>query len=748
MKETEKKYAGVIIDISTETLDRPFEYRIPEALRGVLEEGMEVTIPFGKGNTERKGYVVSISDTAEFEESKLKDILRINEKSIGLEGRTLQLAAWMRHTYGGTMITAMRTVLPVKKKIKESSFRTICREADVARIREQIDSLNPVRYAGRIRLYEALLSAESIPEQMVKDKLQVSASVLRTAEKDGIIRIETTRQYRAPQARVTQEKGEAQLSEHQWAVVNRIRQEMQEETPRPALIHGITGSGKTEVYMELIAGVIAQGKQAIVLIPEIALTFQTLMRFYARFGERVSVLHSKLSDGERFDQFERAKNGELDIIIGPRSALFIPFPNPGIIIIDEEHETSYKSEKVPKYHAREVAEYIAARSHAQLVLGSATPSLEAYYRAEQGQYLLCSLKERFGGAQLPQVHIVDLREELKKGNRSFFSEKLKELLTERMIRGEQSMLFINRRGTAGFVSCRSCGFVVKCPHCDVSLTQHRDGKLRCHYCGHIEETPRLCPKCGSKYIAGFRAGTERIEEELQKWYPSIRVMRMDADTTKNKDDYECILSAFADGEADVLVGTQMIVKGHDFPNVTLVGAIAADLSLHASDYHATERTFQLLAQAAGRAGRGQKRGEVVIQTYMPEHYSIVHAAAHDYEAFYKEEIGFRDLADYPPVCHMLAMQFYSSREGTGMARAAQVAEILRCDKKFEAVQVIGPAEALIGKLKDIYRVGLYLRSKDTDLLIAAKDLVEAMQETQRGTSDVIIQFDLDPTSAF
>ncbi|MBR3516798.1 MAG: primosomal protein N' [Lachnospiraceae bacterium] len=748
MKESEKKYARIIVNIAVETLDRPFEYRIPEALRSVLEEGMEVTIPFGKANTERKGYVVAITDTAEYDEALLKDILRINEKSVGMEGRTLQLAAWMRHTYGGTMITAMRTVLPVKKKIKESTFRTICRVAETEALQEQIDSLNPVRYAGRIRLYEALLAAESIPEQMVKDKLQVSASVLKTAEKDGFIRIETTRQYRAPRARVQETAREMKLSAVQQSVVEEIREEMQQEHPRPALIHGITGSGKTEVYMELIAGVLAEGKQAIVLIPEIALTFQTLMRFYTRFGDRVSVLHSKLSDGERFDQYERAKNGELDIIIGPRSVLFIPFPKVGIIIIDEEHETSYKSEKVPKYHAREVAEYIAARDHAQLVLGSATPSLEAYYRAKNGQYRLCSLQERFGGARLPQVHIVDLREELKHGNRSFFSDKLKSLLTERMVRGEQSMLFINRRGTAGFVSCRTCGFVVKCPHCDVSLTQHRDGRLRCHYCGHEEETPKLCPKCGSKYIAGFRAGTERIEEELQKLYPSARVMRMDADTTKNKDDYERILSAFADGEADILVGTQMIVKGHDFPNVTLVGAIAADLSLHASDFHATERTFQLLAQAAGRAGRGQKRGEVVIQTYMPEHYSIVHAAAHDYEAFYEEEIGFRELADYPPVCHMLAMQFYATNETAGIARAGQVAEILRGDPRFEGVQVLGPAEALIGKLKDIYRTGLYLRSKDTELLIAAKDLVEAMQEEQRGTSDVIIQFDMDPTGAF
>ncbi|MDE6688104.1 MAG: primosomal protein N', partial [Lachnospiraceae bacterium] len=377
-----------------------------------------------------------------------------------------------------------------------------------------------------------------------------------------------------------------------------------------SLLHGITGSGKTEVYMELIEKNISMGKQAIVLIPEIALTFQTLMRFYARFGDRVSVLHSRLSDGERYDQYERARTGQLDVMIGPRSALFTPFMQLGLIVIDEEHENSYKSEKMPKYHAREVAEYIAKRDHAALVLGSATPSLESYYRALKGEYRLYELKYRPQNAVLPQVYIADMRKELKEGNKSFFSRKLKELMLERLLREEQIMLFINRRGYAGFVSCRECGYVVKCPHCDVSLSQHhgngmyqkKEQKLICHYCGYQTDMLMECPECGSPYIAGFRAGTQRIEEELKKWYPSVRVLRMDADTTRKKEDYEKILSSFAAHEADVLIGTQMIVKGHDFPNTTLVGAIAADLSLSVGDYRAAERTFQLLTQAAGRAG--------------------------------------------------------------------------------------------------------------------------------------------------
>ncbi|MBR5420600.1 MAG: primosomal protein N' [Lachnospiraceae bacterium] len=744
-----KKYASVIVDIALEKLDHPFSYRIPEELQAQIEEGTEVMIPFGKGDKARSGFVVALSDRVDFPEEKLKDILSVKERSVGIESRTMQLAIWMRKSYGGTLITAMRTVLPVRKKIREKEYRSILREVGAERLTQEIQHLNPLRHAARIRLYRALLEAERLPESMVKEKLQISGAVLATAKKDGIIRIESERLYRAPRAREGGRK-ETELNEEQRQAAERIRMARAGGDRRPVLLYGITGSGKTEVYMELIAGVVAEGKQAIVLIPEIALTFQTLMRFYARFGDRVAVMHSRLSDGERYDQYERALKGELDIVIGPRSALFTPFPSTGIIIIDEEHEGSYKSEKMPKYHAREVAEYLAERDGAQLILGSATPSLESWYKAQKGEYILQSLTARYGGAKLPEVHIVDMREELKAGNRSFFSRALLSRITERITRGEQSMLFINRRGVAGFVSCRSCGYVATCPHCSVSMTEHRDGMLHCHYCGTKLPMPKRCPECGSAYIAGFRAGTERIEEELKSRYPAVRVLRMDADTTKNKEDYERILSAFADGEADILVGTQMIVKGHDFPNVTLVGALAADMSLNASDFHAAERSFQLLAQAAGRAGRGIRPGETVIQTYQPEHYAVCAAAKQDYPAFYDQEIAFRELAEYPPLWSMLALQYYSGDERACTERAAQAAQRIRECMEDGALELIGPAPALIGKLKDVFRVGIYLKAKEKSILRRAAGLAEGLQEEKAaaGGREVSLQLDYDPVNTF
>ena len=492
---------------------------------------------------------------------------------------------------------------------------------------------------------------------------------------------------------------------------------------------------------------IALGKQAIVLIPEIALTYQTLLRFYQRFGDRVSVMNSKLSQGERSDQFERAQKGEIDIMIGPRSALFTPFERLGLIIIDEEHEASYKSETMPKYHAREVAKEICRMNKASLLLGSATPSLEAYFQAKEGKIKLFELNNRLAGGELPTVYIEDLREELKQGNRSIFSRRLKELLQDRLQKGQQSMLFLNRRGFAGFVSCRACGHVMKCPHCDVSLSEHKNGKLVCHYCGY--ETPHVtkCPQCGSKYILGFRAGTQQIEEMLLKEFPQAKVLRMDADTTKNKDSYEKILSQFANEEADILVGTQMIVKGHDFPKVTLVGVIAADMSLHVGDYRAAERTFQLLTQAAGRAGRSALPGEVVIQTYQPEHYAVVQAAKQDYEGFYEEEITYRDFMMYPPVANMMAILVLSNDELTGMAHANELADVMKSQFVNERLYVIGPATASIGKINDIYRSIIYVKHRDYDVLVKVKDELEAFIAKKDWNADTV-QFDFNPVNSY
>ncbi len=518
------------------------------------------------------------------------------------------------------------------------------------------------------------------------------------------------------------------------------------------MIHGVTGSGKTEVYLDIISAVIRQGKKVIMLIPEIVLTYQTVMRFYKRFGSRISIMNSRLSQGERYDQYLRAKNGDIDVMIGPRSALFTPFKDLGLIIIDEEHEGSYKSENPPKYHARETAVKRGELSGASVILGSATPSLESYAKAIQGIYKLFTLPCRNGEGRMPKIWVEDLREELKNKNISVFSVHLRDLMEDRLRKNEQIMLFINRRGYAGFVSCRSCGHVMKCPHCDVSLTAHNNGTLVCHYCGHEESIPAKCPSCGSKYIAAFGTGTQKVEELVKKEFAGARVLRMDTDTTKTKDGHEKILAAFANQEADILVGTQMIVKGHDFPMVTLVGIMAADLSLYAADYRAAERTYQLLAQAAGRAGRGRLPGEVVIQTYQPEHYSIVAASNDDYVGFYKQEMNYRSLLKYPPAAHILAILIASKEESKAILASRLLngasKEWANAEQIAEETVIIGPAAAVLSKANDIYRYMIYVKQPDYECLIHLKNYLEGFVNYSEHFNGCNIQFDFNPMSSY
>lgn len=747
-----KTYADIIVDIAHEKVDRPFQYRIPKSMQEIIKEGMCVTVPFGTGNKPLKGYVVAIKDKPDIEPAKIKDITSIVTGGVSVEEKQMQLAAFLKHNYGATMIQALKTVLPAKQSVKALEKKTIHLLLDEERAAQEFVSCEKKNKKAQARLLRELLQVDNLPYELVTEKLNISSPTLKTLEKQGFISIEKESSLRNPVKMKEVETGEKVLSATQRHIVDTVLSDFDAGTKRTYLIHGITGSGKTEVYMNLIEGVIARGRQAIVLIPEIALTYQTLIRFYTRFGERVSVMNSALSPGEKYDQCERAKRGEIDVIIGPRSALFTPFQNIGIIIMDEEHEGTYKSENAPKYHARETAEEIARMHGASLVLGSATPSMEAYYRAQNGIYKMFILKERLTGGFLPKVYTVDLREELREGNRSVFSRKLQELIKERLLNKEQIMLFINRRGYAGFISCRACGHVMKCPHCDVSLSEHKGGKLVCHYCGHEEPAVRLCPACGSKYISGFKAGTQQIEEKLKELFPGARVLRMDADTTKRKDSYEQILSAFANGEADVLIGTQMIVKGHDFPNVTLVGVLAADLSLSVSDYRAGERTFALLTQAAGRAGRGSKPGEVVIQTYQPEHYSIVHAAAQDYESFYEEEILYREMLRYPPVCNMLAVQIFSKEEERGLALAKELSEMVKTYQKPDEpmnkrLLVIGPAPANLGKANDIFRFVFYVKYEKYDTLVEVKDKLEERVQAMQLKNETM-QIDFNPVNAF
>ena len=584
------------------------------------------------------------------------------------------------------------------------------------------------------------MEEKEIPYELAVGKLNLSAAVIRTMAEQGILKTESVLVYRNPLHQKHQGAYNIALNEEQRKAVDGI---WNDKVHRTSLLHGVTGSGKTEVYMELIARTVAQQRQAIVLIPEISLTYQTVMRFYRRFGERISIIHSRLSAGEKYDQFQRAKNGDIDIMIGPRSALFTPFSRLGLIIIDEEHEPSYKSETTPRYHARETAIERAKLEGAKVVLGSATPSLEAYYRAKQGKYALYTMTKRARGSALPDVEIVDMREELRNGNRSVISQSLKGAMTEKLQAKEQMMLFLNRRGYAGFLSCRSCGHVVMCPHCDVSLSVHNHGRMVCHYCGYEAKKPVVCPKCGSTFISTFGTGTQQVEQVVKKMFPEAGVLRMDMDTTREKDGHEKILAAFQNQEADILIGTQMIVKGHDFPNVTLVGILAADLSLYAQDYKAGERTFQLLTQAAGRAGRGEKSGNVIIQSYDPEHYCITAASRQDYCGFYEEEMSYRLLAGYPPAVYMMSLHGTGKDEAHLQMAMDYLVKMMQRMPESARIRVLGPTAESIGKIQDEYRKVIYMKGEDLQILTGIKNKLEKYIEMNEGYRTVQIQFDLE-----
>ncbi len=741
-------YADIIIDIVHESVDRVFQYIVPPQLEGKLKEGMEVLVPFGAGNKEKKGYIVGFSEKCNYDANKMKEIYDISDKAVQIEGRLVALAGWIKENYGGTMIQSLKTVLPVKQKSRAKINRTIRLLLTEEEAKQKLEEFLHKNMKARARVLAELMDNKELPESLVVKKLNVARNVIKALEEQHILSVESERIYRNPIKHTDRKAITFTYTQEQENAISRFREDYRSGKRETYLIHGITGSGKTEVYMEMIEEIVGGGKQAIFLIPEIALTYQTVMRFYRRFGDRVSIMHSRLSEGEKYDQMMRAKNGEIDVMIGPRSALFTPFEHLGLIVIDEEHESTYKSEQIPRYHARETARKRAKMEGASVVLGSATPSVESYYKAINGEYTLLELKSRATGQKLPEMYTVDLREELKNGNRSIISDKLRSLMEERLAKKEQIILFINRRGYAGFVSCRSCGYVAKCPHCDVALSAHKNGKLVCHYCGYEEPMHTNCPACKSRHIGGFRAGTQQIEEIVAKEFPYAKVLRMDMDTTKEKDGHEKILSAFANEEADILIGTQMIVKGHDFPNVTLVGILAADLSLYANDYRAGERTFQLLTQAGGRAGRGEKKGEVVIQTYSPEHYCIQTAAKQDYETFYEAEMNYRELMGYPPVEQLLAIYMTCGDEQLLERGAFFLKEYAERVNKGKEYQIIGPVSPYIEKINDVYRKLIYIKQERYDMLIDMKDFLEKYIEMNSGFHKIKIQFDFNPVNVF
>ena len=721
-------YADIVIDISHESLDRPFQYRIPESLVGQVQPGMWVLVPFGRRNTQKKGFVLKLGTKANIDPDRIKELTEIISDDNSSDKIRIALAVWMYREYGGNLIQSLRVVMPARKNVHPKQVSFLVRTSDEKRFLDYLDLARKKNWKGRVRLMEALLCRDYISSAFARQQLKIASDAIKALEEEKLIQIETKRFYRSVLPKESANLEKKQLNEEQQAIVDKLISSYQAGVRTPALLYGITGSGKTEVYMHLIEWMIRQNKQVIVLIPEISLTYQVILNFYSRFGEQVSMINSRLSDGERSDQLERARNGEISIMVGPRSALFTPFSNLGLIIVDEEQEGAYNSEQIPRYHTRETADKLAQLTNSLLLLGSATPSIESFSRAESGEYRkFCLTKRAVLGSCLPNVQVVDMRKELASGNRSVFSRELREKMEECLAKKQQMMLFINRRGFSRVVSCRSCGKPIECPHCDVALTEHLGDKLVCHYCGYTKAMPRSCPLCGSPYLAGFGLGTQKAEMMIKAQFPSARVLRMDMDTTSKKDGHEQILDSFRRREADILVGTQMIVKGHDFPGVTLVGILAADMSLYNCDFRSSERTFQLLTQAAGRAGRGMEPGNVIIQTYDPENYSIQTAANQDYESFYHQEIRFRRRMQYPPIGWMCEVMAVSAEEKLANQWIWQVQLLI--NKRFcDIIKIIGPSDAPIARLKDMWRKHLYIRSSDHKAYLEAMELIQEITE--------------------
>ena len=682
-------FAQVMVDIANSGVDRLFTYRAEEEVLS----GQRVLVPFGSGNRPTEGYVLSVSDSYDGSIS-LKSIIRPMEPYPVLTDEQIKLAYWIKQSYNCLLVDALRLMIPAQLRggrIKEKRVRTvrICDGLDIDKAAgSMLKKDGSPKSPKQKEVFELL--ANSRAEMSTADIcafIPGASSAIRALIEKGYI-IEAGREvYRDPYIGKTAERtAPLPLSAAQKAVLEQIVQAMAERKGT-LLLHGVTGSGKTEVYMQAIARALAEGGSAIVLVPEISLTPQAMDRFRGRFGEQVAVLHSRLSPGERYDEWRRIRLGKAKVVLGARSAVFAPLENIRLIVVDEEHEQSYASETVPRYSAIEVAERRCRLNGGVLLLGSATPSVNSYFRAKRGRYALLELPERINGLPLPEVDIVDMRREFAAGNTGIFSGALYDALGTRLERGEQAILFINRRGYSTFVSCRSCGYVFKCDECDVSMTYHKiDGIMKCHYCGRTKRIPRVCPECGKPYIKFFGIGTQQVEEQLRESFPGVRSLRMDMDTTQTKNAHYEILSRFSSGEAQVLIGTQMIAKGLDIPNVSLVGIVAADASLHIPDYRSCERAFQLFTQVAGRAGRASGNGRVIIQTYTPEHPAVVLASQHDYKGFYEYEIAQRRAALFPPYALFVRALFMHTRQ----------APLIETEKSFAK----GLEEAILSALSE------------------------------------------------
>jgi len=723
-------YAGIIVNNEALAMDMVFTYKVPEGKS--VEIGQRVKISFGQGNKKIDGFVLRITDTVPVGVRNIKEISSAYPE-VYFDASKVPFIEEMRKRYLATYLDIIKLIIPrgilMGMKYKTSEKLYFVREAEG-------------KYAeGK---YESILDLiRKNPGQFIKAdivKQGFSLSSLNTLIKHGFLDVMSENDYRYNIVEYERYAPKI-LNEEQINAIDEIN-----KAKGTYLLHGITGSGKTEVFLDLIRKNIEEGMDSIVLLPEISLTPQMIERFKGRFGRNITIFHSRLSDGERYDEWHRVKSGKVKIAIGARSALFLPFKNLKLVIIDEEHESTYKSDMNPKYNAKETAEMMMRETEGRVVLASATPSVESFHRAELHEITLLSLKERATSGTLPKMEIVDMRDELMSGNRSIFSRNLHQKMTKALENKEQIILFLNRRGFSTFVSCRSCGYVFRCDNCDISMTFHKDGSLMCHQCGLRKSLPKTCPSCNSKYIKQFGAGTEKVEEAIRKEFPEARVMRMDRDTTRQKNSYETMYNDFKNNAFDILIGTQMISKGLDFKDVTLVGILAADLSLNLPDYRAPEKTFQLITQVAGRAGRGDKAGEVVIQSYTPEDKAILAAKNHDYEGFYRREIEMRRMLHNPPYSKLLYIVLTSENEEILIKNIQILGGILRKHLlKYANMVLLGPSPCIISKIKNSHRWQLLIKGEfDEGFAGEIKGLVhETLRTCQK---EIKVNLDINPNS--
>lgn len=742
--------AEVIINSTVKTLNRVFDYNIPDYLENRIYIGSRVLVPFGKGGKLVQGFVVSIKEKSEYE---IKNIEKIQDEELSDEN--IDFARWMSKRYFCNISDCIKLMLPpgtINKNnntIKEKNINLIYLNKSIDDIKYDIEN-KVIKSDKQKRALNFLINNEGITLQELENFTDTTRSVVKTLEKNGYIEIVEKQIDRNPfKNRNIEKTTKLKLNEEQQEAYNKVSKSIENNENKEYLLYGVTGSGKTEIYLQLIEKAISEGKSAIVLVPEISLTPQMIERFIARFGENIiSVLHSKLSIGERYDSWQNIKNGKSKIIIGARSAIFAPAVDLGIIIIDEEHDSSYKSEMNPRYNAKEVAQKIAIEKGVPLLLGSATPDINTFYKANLGDIELLRLTRRANKSSLPDIKIVDLRQELANGNKSMLSMELFNSIKENIKNKKQTILFLNRRGFSTFVMCRDCGYTLKCKNCNISLTYHKkEEKMKCHYCGHQEEVAKICPNCGSKRIKYFGTGTQKLEQEINKIFPEASTIRMDIDTVTKKNSHEEILTKFKNESIDILIGTQMIVKGHHFPNVTLVGIIAADSSLNIDDYRAEERTFDIIVQVAGRAGREQDKGKVIVQTYNVDNYSIKCAKKQNYDMFYNSEIKIRKQLKYPPFCDIIMIGITGSTEDDVVKSANKIYEYIKAefDKiNTENINIIKPLPAPIDKIKNRYRWRIIIKTDVTDeaIEILNKVLSKFYNENKNSKSRIVV--DINP----